>query len=64
MLELVCAIIMGHMDCLMILSLTEEDLHHFCSPLVTHGIHMSFFLQSAEQRQDIDIGCNHLMMVA
>jgi hypothetical protein len=33
-------------------------------PLVTHWIRTWSYLQPAEQCQDIDIGCNHLAMVA
>jgi hypothetical protein len=33
-------------------------------PLATHWIHMWSFLQAAEQRQDMDIGWNHLATVA
>jgi hypothetical protein len=36
----------------------------FFLPLTIHWIRMWFFLQPAEQRQDIDIGCNYLAMVA
>jgi hypothetical protein len=32
--------------------------------LVIHGIHTWSYLQPAEQRQDMDIGCNRLVMVA
>jgi hypothetical protein len=52
--------------CVMILSLTEKAFHQFCKviPLATHWIHMWSYQQSAEERQDMDIGCNCLATVA
>jgi hypothetical protein len=33
-------------------------------PLTVHWIHMWYYLQPAEQREDMDIGCNRLETVA